>query len=65
MHYKNGIDMLGQKIKTFNVQNFPAGNHSITWNARSDLDTKVPAGVYLYQLEAESFIQTKKMILLK
>lgn len=57
--------MLGQKIKTFNAQNFPAGNHSITWNATSDLGAKVPAGVYLYQLEAESFIQTKKMILLK
>ena len=59
------FNMLGQKIKTFNAQNFPAGNHSITWNATSDLGAKVPAGVYLYQLEAESFIQTKKMILLK
>ncbi|RCL88966.1 T9SS C-terminal target domain-containing protein [bacterium] len=59
------INMLGQKVKTFNLQNIPAGNHSIVWNSTNDFGERVPAGVYLYQLEAGSFIQTKKMILLK
>ena len=58
-------NMLGQKVKTFNLQNIPAGNHSIVWNSTNDFGERVPAGVYLYQLEAGSFIQTKKMILLK
>ena len=58
-------NMLGQKVKTFYMQNTPAGYQSITWNATSDLDVSVAAGVYLYQLQTEEFIKTKKMILLK
>ena len=57
--------MLGQKVKTFYMQNTPAGYQSITWNATSDLDVPVAAGVYLYQLQTEEFVNTKKMILLK
>lgn len=58
-------NMLGQKIKTFKMQNASAGNHLITWNATNDLGNPVSAGVYLYQLQAEGFVKTKKMILLK
>ena len=47
------------------MQNTPAGYQSITWNATSDLDVPVAAGVYLYQLQTEEFVKTKKMILLK
>ena len=58
-------NMLGQKVKTFNIPNASAGNHLITWNATNELGTPVSAGVYLYQLQTEGFVKTKKMILLK
>ena len=58
-------NMLGQRVKTFYMQNTPAGYQSITWNGTSDLDVPVAAGVYLYQLQTEEFVKTKKMILLK
>ena len=58
-------NMLGQKVKTFYMQNSPAGYQAITWNATSDLGVPVAAGVYLYQLQTEEFVKTKKMILLK
>ena len=47
------------------MQNTPAGYQSVTWNAAGDSDVPVAAGVYLYQLQTEEFVKTKKMILLK
>jgi hypothetical protein len=58
-------NMLGQKVKTFNMQSAQAGYHSLTWNATNDLGAPVSGGVYLYQLQTEGFIKTKKMVLLK
>ena len=58
-------NMLGQKVKTFNMQSAPAGYHALTWNATNDLGAPVAAGVYLYQLQTKGFVKTKKMVLLK
>ena len=59
------FNMLGQKVRTFNLNNTPAGYHSIKWNATNDYGDPVGAGVYLYQLQANQFIKTRKMVLLK
>ncbi|MBT3478385.1 MAG: T9SS type A sorting domain-containing protein [Candidatus Marinimicrobia bacterium] len=59
------FNMLGQKVRTFNMNNTPAGYHSIKWNATNNFGDPVGAGVYLYQLRAGNFVKTKKMILLK
>jgi serine/threonine protein kinase len=37
-----------------------AGTYELNWNA-----TQLPSGVYFYQLKAGSYVETKKMILLK
>ena len=58
-------NMLGQKVRTFNMNSISAGSHSIKWNATNDLGDPVGAGVYLYQFQAKDFIKTKKMVLLK
>jgi len=58
-------NMLGQKVRTFNMNDTPAGYHSIKWDATNDYGDPVGAGVYLYQLRANEFVKTKKMVLLK
>jgi hypothetical protein len=58
-------NMLGQKVKTFNMQSTPAGYHTITWDATNDFGQQVGAGVYLYQLHTKDFVKTRKMVLLK
>ena len=58
-------NMLGQKVRTFNMNSISAGSHSIKWNATNDLGDPVGAGVYLYQLQVKDFMNTRKMILLK
>jgi PKD repeat protein len=59
------FNMLGQKIRTYDLQNTPAGHHSIKWNATNDYGDPVGAGVYLYQLQTKDFVKTRKMVLLK
>jgi flagellar hook assembly protein FlgD len=58
-------NMLGQRVKTFNMQSIPAGYHSVKWNATNDYGDPVGAGVYLYQLQTKDFVKTRKMVLLK
>jgi hypothetical protein len=58
-------NMLGQKVRTFNMQSTPAGYHSVKWNATNDYGDPVGAGVYLYQLQTKDFVTTRKMVLLK
>ena len=61
----NIYNMLGQKVKVFSIPNTPAGTHTITWNATNQSGQPLSAGVYLYQMIAEDFVKTRKMILLK
>ena len=42
-----------------------AGSRSIIWDATNDRGKPVSAGIYIYQIQAGRFIQTKKMLLLK
>jgi len=42
-----------------------AGYRSVMWNSTNNFGKPVSAGVYLYQIRAGEFVQTKKMVLLK
>ena len=58
-------DMLGKQIKTLVNQSQDAGNRTAVWNGTDNLGRQVSAGVYLYQIQAGEFSQTRKMLLLK
>ena len=58
-------NMLGQKIREYQMNGISAGYHSVTWDATNNYGDPVAAGVYLYQLQTKGFVKTKKMILLK
>jgi flagellar hook assembly protein FlgD len=45
--------------------NQTAGRYQTVWDGESSSGVKVGSGVYFYRIQANSFIQTKKMILLK
>lgn len=53
-------DILGREVATLVSEILPAGNHSRQWNASG-----CASGVYYYRLEAGSFIETRKLLLLK
>ena len=58
-------DMLGRQVKNLINQTQDAGYRSVRWNASDDYGKPVSAGIYLYQIQAGEFVQTKKMMLLK
>ena len=58
-------NMIGQQIKDYKINDLSVGYHTITWDATNDIGEQVSAGVYLYQIQTEEFVKTKKMILLK
>jgi hypothetical protein len=58
------FDVLGNEVATLVNEYKPAGTYEIEFNPESSI--KHPAsGIYFYRMQAGSFIETKKMILLK
>jgi len=58
-------NILGKQIKTLVNQSQDAGNRIAVWDGTDNLGRQVSAGVYLYQIQAGEFTQTRKMLLLK
>ena len=64
----NIYNMLGELVQTLAEGTYEAGYHKVTFNASS-----LPSGAYIYRIESndpstgsgQSFVQTRKMILLK
>ncbi|MEW6655066.1 MAG: T9SS type A sorting domain-containing protein, partial [Bacteroidota bacterium] len=54
------FDALGREVSILVSEELPAGTYSSQWNASG-----LPSGVYFYRLQAGSFVDTKKLILLK
>ena len=59
------FDILGREIAILVNENQKAGFKTIQWDGQDQLGESVGGGVYLCQIEAGNFIQTKKMVLLK
>jgi photosystem II stability/assembly factor-like uncharacterized protein len=63
-------DAIGNKVRTPVNENKPAGTYTVDFSAiggsalGGDAYT-LPSGIYFYKLEAGTFIETKKMVLLK
>ena len=54
-----------KKIKTLVNEYNAAGFKNIQWDGKNDKNESVSAGVYVYLLQTEKFMQNKKMIFLK
>lgn len=53
-------DVLGNEVAILVDENKPAGKYEIEFKSSS-----LPSGVYFYRLQAENYVETKKMILLR
>ena len=54
------FDILGNEIETLVNEEKPVGTYELTWNA-----VNLPSGIYFYRIQAGSFVDAKKMILMK
>jgi hypothetical protein len=57
--------MLGQEIKTLFNGQIQAGERTLHWDGRDQDGQGLASGIYMYRMDAENFIETKKMMLLK
>ncbi|OGC83213.1 MAG: hypothetical protein A2V73_06865 [candidate division Zixibacteria bacterium RBG_19FT_COMBO_42_43] len=58
-------NILGQKIKNFDLGYQTAGYRSVFWDGKDNSGNEVGSGIYFYRIVAGEFNETKKMTLLK
>ncbi len=56
---------LGQKVRTLVDATQKASYYSVKWDGRNQSGNRVSSGIYLYRLETDGFVRTRKMILLR
>jgi gluconolactonase len=58
-------NQLGQVIRILEKSWRSTGTHQVLWDGKDEKGDSVASGLYFYRLKAGSFIQTRKMILMK
>ena len=58
-------NMLGHKVREYNMKGLSAGYHTLTWNATNNLGSPVSSGIYFYQIQTKDILKTKRMVMLK
>ncbi len=58
-------DVTGKPIATLIESILEAGTYEVTWTGQDDTGKPVSGGIYFYQLKTPSFVQTRKMLLLR
>lgn len=59
------FNMLGQRIATLVDEQMAPGTYTVRWDGTTDAGAKVASGLYIYRMEAGSFVSAHKMILTK
>jgi CubicO group peptidase (beta-lactamase class C family) len=59
------FDILGNEIATLVNDEKPSGSYELEFSVDQDSSHDISSGIYFYQLRSGSFIETKKMILMK
>lgn len=54
------FNLLGEQVATIVSDRFEAGAHTVRWDASG-----LPSGVYFFQLHADEFTQTKRLVVLR
>ncbi len=58
-------DLLSREIRTLADAPYQAGAHVLLWDGKDSRGLTVPSGTYLYRLQAGSFSQVMKVVLLR
>jgi len=58
-------NMLGREVINLFNQFLSAGEHTISWDGLDKMGNRVSSGIYFYRINANRFIDTKKMLLIR
>jgi hypothetical protein len=59
------FNILGQAVRTLVDEEKGAGYYQVVWDGKDQTGQSASSGIYLYQIKAGDFIETKKMQLIK
>ncbi len=58
-------NMLGQLVRVLADEKKLPGSYQVRWDGKNTNGEEVSSGIYFYRLKCDSYVETKKMILLK
>ena len=58
-------NIMGRKIREWNISSQNPGWHEILWDGTNSSGNIVSTGVYIYMMQADGFLDTKKMVFMK
>ena len=58
-------DASGRLVKTLVSENKGVGSYTVNWDGTNNNGVSVSAGMYLYKINTENYVETKKMLLVK
>lgn len=58
-------DITGRRVSSLLNETLHAGTYTVTWDATNYMGQTVSSGVYIYRLQAGSFVETKRMVFVK
>jgi hypothetical protein len=58
-------NLLGQQVRTLVADQIEAGFHTVVWDGADEFGRQVASGIYIYKMDAGSFMATKRMMFLK
>jgi len=58
-------DMLGREVRMLVNESLSQGSYDTSWDGRDNMGAIVPSGVYIYQIEAGDYKDSKKLSLIR
>ena len=58
-------NIVGERVTTLVDKKLSSGAYFVTWHGSDALGRPVASGVYIYRLQTDSFVESKKMLLLR
>ncbi|MCB5230327.1 MAG: FlgD immunoglobulin-like domain containing protein, partial [Candidatus Cloacimonas sp.] len=58
-------NVLGQRVKTLCSEVKEPGRYSLTWDGLNDNSISTASGIYFYKMKTSSYLNIKKMMLIK
>lgn len=59
------FNTLGQEVRLLADQSFGTGAHRVQWDGRDNSGQKVPDGLYLYQIRTPTYVDVRKMTIIR
>jgi hypothetical protein len=58
-------DVAGRLVRDLVDSHFAASRHVVAWDGRDDAGRAVASGMYFYRIDAGTFVQTRKLLLMR